>query len=327
VAFALVSAVSFGLSGPIGKSLIEAGWSSNGALLVRLGGAAVVLAGVLAVVRPGVLASVRRDGPALVLYGALGMAGAQGAYFNAVRYVPVSVALLFEYTGPVLVIGWVWLVRGRPPTRRTLLGGLVALVGLSLVLRVWTGFGVDWRGVAWGLLAAVCAAGYFLIADRAGVDTPPLVLAGIGMVVGTLVVVVFGVVGLLPVVVSSDIGTVNLAGTRVGWLWAAALLVLVPTVLAYLTGIAAIGRIGASRASLIGLIEVVSAAVASWLLLGEVPAPAQLVGGALILFGVALTQNARPAADTLPEVTEPATSGTKAGADYRDSRCSAEPDY
>jgi drug/metabolite transporter (DMT)-like permease len=292
---AAASAISFGLSGPFAKALIDAGWSSNGTLLVRLGGAAVVLAVVLAVTRPGVVAAMRRDGPVLVLYGTFAMAGAQGAFFNAVRYLPVPVALLLEYTSPILVIVWVWLVRRRRPSRLTVLGGVIALVGLSLVVRVWTGITLDWRGLAWGLGAAVCAAAYFLLADRADSTTPPLVLAGVGMVVGTVISLLAGVAGLLPVVLTNP-PSVVLGGLDVGWPFAAAFLVLVPTVLAYLVGIAAVRRIGAARASLVGLLEVVSAGVGSWLLLGEVPTPVQCAGGALLLAGVTLTQRrAEPA--------------------------------
>ncbi|HXV93106.1 MAG TPA: DMT family transporter [Pseudonocardia sp.] len=296
LALALVSAVSFGLSGPFAKALIDAGWSANGAVLVRLGGAAVVLALLMAALRPGVLAAVRHDGPAIVLYGVLAMAGVQVAFFNAVRYLPVPVALLLEYTGPILVIAWVWLVRGQPPSRRTLLGAGIALFGLSLVVQVWSGGGLQWQGVAWGLLAAVCQAAYFLVADRAGVHTPPLVLAGVGMAVGAVTVALLGLVGVLPVVIDTAATGVVLGGADVGWPVAAALLVVVSTVVAYLTGVAAIARIGAARGSLVALLEVVASAVASWLLLGEVIAAVQLVGGLLILTGVALTQTARPAA-------------------------------
>jgi drug/metabolite transporter (DMT)-like permease len=296
LALALVSAVAFGLSGPLAKALIDAGWSANGAVLVRLGGAAVVLAVILAAVRPGVVAAVRRDGPALLLYGVLAMAGVQVAFFNAVRYLPVPVALLLEYTGPVLVIGWVWLVRRQPPSPRTVLGGAIALVGLTLVVQVWNGVGLRWEGLAWGLLAAVCQASYFLIADRAGAATPPLVLAGVGMGVGALTVALLGLVGLLPIVIDTATTGVVLADVDVGWPAAAAALVLVSTVLAYLTGVAAIARIGAARGSLVALLEVVASALASWLLLGQVPTAMQAAGGVLILAGVAMTQAARPAA-------------------------------
>lgn len=288
--------MTFGLSGPFAKALIDAGWTANGAVLVRLGGAAAILLVVLAATRPGVLAALRTDGPALLLYGALAMAGVQVAFFNAVRYLPVPIALLLEYTGPILVIGWIWLVRRQPPGTRTLLGAAVALVGLSLVVQVWSGVGLRWEGLVWGLAAAVCQASYFLLADRAGVQTPPLVLAGIGMTVGTLLVAMLGLVGLLPIVIDTAATGVLLGGADVGWPVAATLLVVVSTVVAYLTGVAAIARIGAARGSLVALLEVVASAVASWLLLGQVPAVVQAVGGVLILAGVALTNSARPAA-------------------------------
>lgn len=296
---ALGSAVCFGLSGPFAKALIDAGWSANGAVLVRLGGAAAVVLVALAVLRPGVVAALRADGPALVLYGLLAMAGVQVAFFNAVRYLPVPIALLLEYTGPVLVIAWVWLVRGIRPGPRTLLGGGLAIVGLSLVVQVWGGGGLHPAGLAWGLAAAVCQAGYFLIADRAGVRTPPLVLAGVGMTVGASAVALLGVAGVLPVVVDTAATGVVLGGADVGWPVAAGLLVLVATVLAYLTGVAAIGRIGATRGSLVALLEVVVSALAAWWLLDQVPAPGQAAGGLLVLAGVALAQTAaRPAALT-----------------------------
>jgi drug/metabolite transporter (DMT)-like permease len=289
---ALVSAVTFGLSGPFAKALTDAGWSASGAVLVRLGGAAAILLVILAVRRPGTLAALRADGPALVLYGVPAMAGVQVAFFNALQYLPVTVALLLEYTGPVLVIGWVWLVRRQPPSLRTVLGAVVALFGLTLVVQLWSGIGLSTPGLLWGFAAAVCQASYFLIADRAGAVTPPLVLAGVGMTVGTVVVALLGLAGVLPIVIDTAATGVFLAGVDVGWPAAAALLVVVASVIAYLTGVAAIARIGAARGSLVALLEVVASAVASWLLLGQVPAATQLVGGALILAGVALTSTA-----------------------------------
>ncbi len=289
LALALVSAVTFGLSGPFAKALADAGWSPSGTVLVRLGGAAAILLVILAAVRPGVLAAIRADGPALVLYGVLAMAGVQLAFFTALQYLPVAVALLLEYLGPILVIVWVWLVRRQPPSGRTVLGAAVAVFGLTLVVQLWSGVGLSTPGLLWGLAAAVCQASYFLMADRVGSATPPLVLAGVGMTVGAVVVGVLGLAGVLPIVIDTAAAAVFLGGVDVGWPVAAGLLVVVASVVAYLTGVAAISRIGAARGSLVALLEVVASAVASWLLLGQVPAPVQIGGGVLILAGVALT--------------------------------------
>jgi drug/metabolite transporter (DMT)-like permease len=303
-ALAVVSAVTFGLSGPFAKALTDAGWSASGAVLVRMGGAAAILLVIFALTRPGVLAAIRADGPALVLYGVLAMAGVQVAFFNALLYVPVAIALLLEFLGPILVLAWVWLVRRQPLGARTVLGAVIALFGLSLVVQVWTGVELRWEGLAWGLAAAVCQASYFLVADRAGSATPPLVLAGVGMTLGTIVVALLGLAGVLSIVVDTSATGVLLAGVDVGWPVVATMLVVVSSVIAYLAGVAAIARIGAPRGSLVALLEVVASAVASWLLLGQVPTTVQAVGGVLILGGVALTSTARrPAAAVEPEVS------------------------
>jgi drug/metabolite transporter (DMT)-like permease len=49
------------------------------------------------------------------------------------------------------------------------------------------------------------------------------------------------------------------------------------------------------------LLEVAASAIASWLLLDQVPTAVQALGGALILTGVALSNAARPAALAEPE--------------------------
>jgi drug/metabolite transporter (DMT)-like permease len=302
LALALVSAMGFGLSGSFGKALTDAGWSASGAVFVRLGGGAVVLLAILAFVRPGVVAAIRADGGALLVYGLLAAAGVQVTFFNALVYLPVTIALLLQYLGSTLVIAWVWVVRGQPPGRRTVLGAAVALIGLVLVVQVWNGVGLRWEGIVWGFGSAVCQAAYFLVADRPGNQTPPLVLAGVGMTIGTAVVGLLGIAGLLRVVIDTSATVVMLGRLDVGWPVAATLLVVVSSVIPYLAGVAAIARIGAARGSLVGLLEVVTAAVASWLLLGQVPTAVQALGGALILTGVALTNTAqRPAALAEPE--------------------------
>ena len=58
---------------------------------------------------------VRKNLGVIVVYGALAVAGCQLAYFNAVNYMEVGVALLIEFTAPVAVIGWLWFRHGQRP--------------------------------------------------------------------------------------------------------------------------------------------------------------------------------------------------------------------
>ena len=80
------------------------------------------------------------------------------------------------------------------------------------------------------------------------------------------------------------------AGHAVSWLLPVALLILITAVLAYLTGIAAIRVLGSSVASFVALSEVIFAVIFAALLLSQHPSLTQLVGGALILIGIAVVQ-------------------------------------
>jgi len=92
--FALSSSAAFGLSGPLAKGLVEAGWTAGSAVTARLLIAAAVM------LLPAVLSLrgrwdlLRKNAGLIVVYGALAVAGCQLAYFNAVNYMEVGVALL-----------------------------------------------------------------------------------------------------------------------------------------------------------------------------------------------------------------------------------------
>jgi len=93
---ATTSAAAFGSSGPMGKALIEAGWTSGAAVLVRIGGAAILLGAATLVLHRGRLRITRASWRTLAIYGIVPVAGVQLAFFNAVRTLDVGVALLLR---------------------------------------------------------------------------------------------------------------------------------------------------------------------------------------------------------------------------------------
>ncbi|QDY10890.1 EamA/RhaT family transporter [Micromonospora sp. HM134] len=288
LALALLSAVTFATSGTFARSLIEAGWSAEAVVVARVGLAALVLAVPAVLALRGRAGVLRRNLGPVTVFGLLGVATAQACFFNAVRYLPVGVALLLEYLGIILVVGWLWLVHGQRPRRLTVVGSLAALVGLVLVLDL-TGTGrLDPVGVLWGLGAAVGLAGYFVLAARVDADLPSVTMASGGMAVGAAVLALLGLVGVLPL--RATFGAVDFAGQRTSWLVPIVGLSLVAAVVAYLTGIAATRILGARLSSFVGLTEVMFAVLIAWLVLGELPVPVQLAGGALIVAGVALVR-------------------------------------
>ena len=159
----LLSAVCFGTSGTFGTALIGAGWSPAGAVLARVCVAALALTVPALVALRGRWALLRRSWRMVVAYGCVGVAACQVCYFNAIARMAVGIAILLEYLGIVLVVGWLWVRHGQRPRRLTVLGGVAALGGLALMLDLSGSGGISLTGVLLGAAAAVSMAVYFFL--------------------------------------------------------------------------------------------------------------------------------------------------------------------
>jgi len=259
-----------------------------GAVLARVAVAALVLTPFALFALRGHWGDLRRSARLILVYGVVAVAGAQLAYFSAVSHLSVGVALLLEYQGVVLVVGWLWLTRGRRPSRLVVTGALVAAAGLALVLDVLGDVRIDGVGVVWGLAAAVGLAAYFVVAGDADAAVPPVVLSCAGLWVGSAALAAAGLAGVVPL--RATTASVELSGRSVSWLVPVLWLALVAAAFAYVVGTAAARALGATLASFVGLTEVVFAVLAAWALVGQLPTPVQLVGGVVILVGIALVK-------------------------------------
>ena len=308
LALAILAAATFGTSGTFATALIGAGWSPGAAVLTRMAVAALILTGPAVARLRGQWDLLRRGAGRVTAYGLFAVTAAQFGYFNAVARIPVGVALLLEYLGVVLVVGWLWLRHGQRPRRLTLIGGAVALAGLAMVLNLSGPARIDPVGVIWALLAAVGLATFFVLSAGSGEEPlPAIVMAWAGMVVGTTVLAAAAWTGALRMTASTR--DVHLLGQRVSWVVPLLGLSLVAAVIPYVAGIGAARRLGAKLASFIGMAEVLFAILFAWLLLGQLPAPVQFLGGAFILAGVIMVRldELRPARrpGTLPGVAPP----------------------
>jgi drug/metabolite transporter (DMT)-like permease len=289
---AALSASSFGLSGSLARGLMDSGWSSAAAVVVRILLAAAVLVPVALLQLGGRWSLLLRNLRLVAVYGLIAVAGCQLAYFNAVAHMQIGVALLIEYTAPVAVVGWLWARHGQRPRRLTVLGVLLAGAGLVLVLDLVSGAQVSTTGILWALGAMVGAAVYFVLSSDEDNGLPPTVLAASGLALGGLALLVVGAAGLLPLTASTR--PVAFDGFTVAW-WVPVLgLGVVTAALAYATGIGAARRLGSRLASFVALSEVLVALVAAWVLLGEVPRWIQVAGGVLILAGVVAVKLSEP---------------------------------
>ncbi|MGM1058043.1 EamA family transporter [Saccharothrix sp. Mg75] len=279
-ALALLSSLTFGTSGVLAKPVMAAGAAPAQVTSARIALAAVVLAVGVGLFRPGALRFGRGDGLLLVGYGAFGVVGAPLLFFVSASRIPVGIAMLLQFTAPVLVALWVRFVRGTRLPAAVWWGTGVAVAGLAVVGEVWRAPRLDAVGVAAALCSALCMTAYYLLGERAGARDPYGVLAG-GMVFGAVVLAVISPPWSVPLGGSTALGP--------AWLVLLAL-ALVATVVAYLAGVLSMRHLTPSAASVIGLLEVVVAAVLAWWLLGEALTAAQVVGAVVLLAGAAVVQ-------------------------------------
>ncbi|MEV0373575.1 EamA family transporter [Streptomyces sp. NPDC050636] len=308
LAIALLSALAFGGSGVAAKPLIAAGLEPLHVTWLRVAGAALVMLPVAWRHR-----DLPRRRPALLAgFGLLAVAGVQACYFAALSRIPVGVALLIEYLAPALVLGWVRFVQKRPVTRAAAVGVVLAVGGLACVVEVWSGLSFDVIGLALALGAACCQVGYFVLSDHGsdGDDAvDPLGVSAYGLLIGTAVLTLiarpwgmdWSVLG----------GSADMAGTTVPAALLLAWIVLIATVLAYLTGVVSIRMLSPQVAGVVACLEAVIATVLAWVLLGEHLSAPQIVGGAVVLVGAFIAQSAKPKATETVTVAGSAARGPR----------------
>ncbi|MEU3306461.1 EamA family transporter [Nocardiopsis sp. NPDC055551] len=288
LAFAFASALTFGGSGVLARPLMDAGMDPLHVTWLRVAGAALIL---LPVALRHWRLVLRR--PLLLLaYGLFPMAGVQALYFAAVARIPVGIALLLEFLGPVLVLLWVRLVRRRRVSPAAVIGVVLAVAGLGLLLEVWAGMRLDAIGVGLALGAAAAQAAFFLLGDAMGEDADPLAVIAFGALIAGVVLGVLARPWTLPwelLGAPLSLGGVILPG------WAiASWLALVCTAIAYFTGVSAIKRLSPQVAGGVAYLEVVTAIVLAWILLGEALNTMQLLGAVVIVTGAFIAQTAVP---------------------------------
>jgi drug/metabolite transporter (DMT)-like permease len=284
----VLASVSFGTSGPLAKPAMDVGLSPQEVASVRIGLAALVLLAVVAVWRPALLRVRRSDWRLLAGYGLVGVAAVQMLYFAAVSRIPIGIAMLLEFTAPILVALWVRFVRRTVLPARMWAGTIIAMIGLAMVAQVWQGLRLDALGLLAGVGAALCAATYFLLGEHAANTLEPLTLVTWGMVVGAVAIFVLAPPWSLPFErfgAAADFGAWQVPV----WVLLVACAV-VSTALAYLLSISALRDLPANVVSVLALLEPVVATTLAWLLLGQALTAVQLAGAVVLLAGATVVQ-------------------------------------
>lgn len=290
----ILAAVFFAFNGVVAKWVLLTGISSMRLTEVRTLGVAILLLTYLLIRKPQDIRVERNLVKRLVIFGIVGVAAVQGFYFFSISKLPVSIALIIEFTAPIWITLYIRFVKKETVARSMWLGLLFGFGGLILVGQVWKGLTFNGIGLISSILDALALAFYFYQASklRRYVSGETLVLYGMGVTA-----IFFAIIQpwwSYPFHIFSD--SVPLTGrfaghTIPGWLlivWVVVMGTLVP----YLLVTSAIKNINASTASIIGMLEPIFAGGFAWILLKETFNLVQLIGGAVVLVGIYLADKA-----------------------------------
>jgi drug/metabolite transporter (DMT)-like permease len=284
----VLASVCFGTSGPLVKPAMDAGLSPQQVASFRIAAAAVLLLAFVGITRPRLLRVRRRDLPLIFGYGLVGVAAVQLLYFAAVARIPIGVAMLLEFTSPVLVALWVRFVRRVVLPARMWGGTALALLGVVLIAEVWEGLRLDALGLLFGVGAALCAATYFLVGEHAVNAVHPIGLVTWGMVIGAALTSVMATPWSLP----GDIlvADATFGGMRVPVWTLLVTCAVVSTAVAYLLSISSMRFLPANVVSVVAVCEPIVATVVAWLMIGQKLTVVQVIGAVVLLAGATVVQ-------------------------------------
>jgi drug/metabolite transporter (DMT)-like permease len=301
-ALALGGALFFAVNGSVSKITLQSGVDSLSLVLLRSAGAAACLFILVLLTDRSRLRLARSELPLLLVYGFVGIALVQWLYFVAIERLPVGVALLLEFTGPVLVALWARFVQKQQLGRSLWLALGLALGGLALVAEIWDGLSFDTIGVLAGFGAAVSLATYYIAGKHALVDRDTVSLAFWAFCVSALFWSVAKPWWTVPW--DSLSASLELPGaldgvTVTGWALIA-WVVLLGTVVPFLMVIGALRNLAATEAGIAGMVEPVLAGAVAWVWLDETLTVIQVTGSLVVIAGIAVAQRATASSSAPP---------------------------
>lgn len=233
----------------------------------------------------------RKSAPALIGLG-LSIPAVNGVYYLAIQRLAVAVALVLEYSAPVLVVAWT-AIRTRKFPRPLLLGTLAAaVVGVVFVAELPAGDigSLDGIGLMLGLAAAVFFSTYTLLNEAAGARLGPIPAMARAFAVAALFWLVYQIPRGFPHALVDSENILRVLFIGIGG-----------TLVPFLLFIWGVSKVKSEKAAIAATIEPPLAGAIAWLWLGERLSAMQVGGGLLILAAVAALQLERSKPILAPE--------------------------
>lgn len=270
VFFIIVSAISFGAAAIFARFAYEAGTTPVTLLFLRFGIASLGMLFIMLV--RGIPLPRGRILLGLVLMGAIGYAGQSFCYFTALTMASAGLVALLLYLYPALVTVLAMVILKEPVLKLKMIAVVLALAGTALTIGT-TGGGKP-LGIVLGLGAAFIYSVYILFGSK---------IIKQGAAIQSSIVIIISAAAVYGGIIAIQGAT--FPATLSGWASVSAV-ALISTVLAIVTFLAGLERVGPTNAATLSTIEpVVTVILAAWIL-GETITPLRIAGGIMILLAV-----------------------------------------
>jgi drug/metabolite transporter (DMT)-like permease len=272
VSLIIVSGISFGAAAIFARLAYEAGTSPTTLLFLRFGIASICM--VVIMLMRGISLPRGRIFIGLVLMGAVGYAGQSFCYFTALTLVPAGLVALLLYLYPAIVTVLAVAILKDQMSTWKILALLFALTGTALTIGP-TGGG-NMLGILLSLGAALIYSVYILVGSK--IAKPGTALQSSGVIITSAAVVYCGIVA---------IKGAAFPATLSGWVSACAVAI-ISTVLAIVTFLAGLERVGPTNAATLSTVEPVVTVMLAAMVLDEKITFLRISGGLMIIFAVIL---------------------------------------
>jgi len=291
---ALAAALLFGLNASTTKVVMDAGVSPEQIVLFRSLATALIAAFVMLLTRPQSFKVKAAEWKFIIAFGIIGVALMQWAYSNAVKNLPVGIALLVEYTAIIIVpVASLVLFKERPK-KKLWLGVALVLAGLLVVSKAWDST-LNPIGLLFAFAAAIFLSVYFIMGEKSQQSRDPISTLFYTMLVSTIFWLIFSEWWSFDLSIAADSLSLggNLANISVpSWMllvWIGVFGSFAPMAFSFI----ALGHLSATGVGILSTAETVFAFIFGYLWLGEKIDALQFVGGALVITGIIIAQISR----------------------------------
>ena len=284
----------FGLNASTSKVVMSSGITPEEIVIFRSLATALGAGIALFLTNRKAFAVTRHEWRGLILFGIFGVALMQWSYSNAVKNLPIGIALLIEYTAIVIVpLVSLWLFKEKV-LPRLWFAIVMVLGGLVVVSRIWDG-GLNPVGLMFAVMAALFLSFYFLMGEHVLKKRDTLSTLFYSMCIsGLFWLIVTPWWNFKPEILIQEVSlTGNLDQVEVP-LWAMlAWIGVFGSFLPMLFSFLALVHLSATSVGVISTGETVMAFFFAWAWLNEKIDGIQALGGVLVVAGIVLAQTSR----------------------------------